>query len=262
MTTAKPAAQPRLTGKLDPPVELPDPPRAPDMQQYRHIVNAAASLIAHFASRPGTLVSGEGFLCYDTRSHDGWLVPDCVVAFDVNPDAITERNGYVISEVGKPPDFVLEVASRRTGQADYTRKRFGYAHYGVTEYWRFDHTGGEYHDLPLAGDLLVNGGYEPIELADDRTGKMSGMLSGYSQALDLYPCWDDGKLRFYDPKTDEFLMDQGELQAALSDARVERDAARADRDSIQAERDVAQAERDAANERIRQLEERLRWQSD
>jgi Uma2 family endonuclease len=219
MTTAKPAAPPRATGKLDPPVELPDPPRAPDMQQHTHIANATLILLAHFASRPGTLVNGAGFLCYDTRSHDGWLVPDCVVTFDVDPDAITERNGYVISEVGKPPDFVLEVASRRTGQADYTRKRFGYASYGVGEYWRFDHTGGQYHDVPLAGDRLVDGEYEPIPLADDRPGKMFGMLSGYSETLDLYLCWDDGNLRFYDPKTDEFLMNREELQSALTEAQ-------------------------------------------
>lgn len=236
MTTAKPSVKPRLAGKMDPLVELPDPPRAPDMQQYVHIATVGATLISHFASRPGTLVSGEGFLCYDTRSHDGWLVPDCVVAFDVDPGAITERNGYVISEVGKSPDFVLEVASRRTGQADYTRKRFGYAHYGVAEYWRFDHTGGEYHDAPLAGDMLVNGQYEPVDLADDRPGKMLGMLSGYSAALDLYMCWDRGELRFYDPKTDEFLMTQRELEAALT---------------------IAQAERDAALERIRHLEAEL-----
>ena len=189
------------------------------MQQYAHIANAAMSLVAHFASRPGTLVSGEGFLCYDTRSHDGWLVPDCVVAFDVDPVAITERNGYVIGEVGKPPDFVLEVASRRTGPADYTRKRFGYAHYGVGEYWRFDHTGGQYHDVPLAGDLLIDGQYEPIPLADDRPGKMAGMLSGYSEALGLYLCWYEGELRFYDPETNEFLMRQAELQAALDGAQ-------------------------------------------
>ena len=219
MTIAKPVAPPRVTGKLDPPVELPDPPRAPDMQQYAHIANAASTLMAHFASRPGTLISGEGFLCYDTRSHDGWLVPDCVVAFDVDPESITDRNGYVISEVGKPPDFVLEVASRRTGQADYTRKRFGYAHYGVREYWRFDHTGGQYHDVPLAGDRLVNDDYEPISLADDRHGKMYGMLSGYSEALGLYLCWDAGNLRFYNPETDAFLMTHEETDSALAEAQ-------------------------------------------
>ena len=188
------------------------------MQQYAHIASAGMTLVAHFASRPGTLVSGEGFLCYDTRSHDGRLVPDCVVAFDVDPVAITRRNGYVIGEVGKAPDFVLEVASRRTGQADYTRKRFGYAHYGVGEYWRFDHTGGQYHDVPMAGDRLVDGQYEAIPLADDRAGKMFGMLSGYSDALGLYLCWDAGNLRFYNPETDAFLMTHAEMDAALADA--------------------------------------------
>ena len=236
MTTTKPVSPPRATRKLDHPVELPDPPRAPDMQQYEHIANTASILIGHFATRPGTLISGEGFLCYDTRSHDGWLVPDCVVAFDVEPDTIIDRNGYVISEVGKPPDFVLEVASRRTGQADYTRKRFGYAHYGVGEYWRFDHTGGQYHDVPLAGDRLVDGEYEPIPLADDLPGNLFGVLSGYSATLDLYLCWDDGHLRFFDPKTDDFLKDRAELEAALADA---------------------QAERNAALERIRELEAEL-----
>ena len=219
MTIAKPVAPPHMTGKLDPPVELPDPPRAPDMRQYAHIANAASTLMAHFASRPGTLISGEGFLCYDTRSHDGWLVPDCVVAFDVDPDAIAQRNGYVINEVGKPPDFVLEVASWRTGQADYTRKRFGYAHYGVAEYWRFDHTGGQYHDMPMAGDRLVDGQYQAIPLAEDRPGPMSGMLSGFSEALGLYLCWDAGNLRFYNPGADAFLMTHEEMKAELAEAQ-------------------------------------------
>ena len=189
------------------------------MQQYAHVASAGTTLAVYFASRPGTLVSGEGFLCYDTRSHDGWLVPDCVVAFDVDPMSITQRNGYVISEVGKPPDFVLEVASRRTGQADYTRKRFGYVHYGVKEYWRFDHTGGQYHDVPLAGDRLVDDRYEPIPMTDDRSGKMADMLSGYSEVLGLYLCWDTGNLRFYNPQTDAFLMTHEEMEAALAEAQ-------------------------------------------
>ena len=65
------------------------------------------------------------------------FVPDCVVAFGVDPVAIVSRNGYVIQHAGKPPDFVLEVASISTGRRDYTVKRVGYAGYGVREYWRF-----------------------------------------------------------------------------------------------------------------------------
>ena len=40
--------------------------------------------------------------------------PDLLVAFDADPVAYDASNGYVVSEQGKPPDFILEVASRRT----------------------------------------------------------------------------------------------------------------------------------------------------
>ena len=59
---------------------------------------------------------------------------------------------------------MLEVASENTGQDDYTEKRDAYAAFGVPEYWRFDPSGGEYHDSPLAGDKLVDGVYQPIEI--------------------------------------------------------------------------------------------------
>jgi hypothetical protein len=233
---------------------LPDPPKKPDMQQFNHYHRAAIgnTLYRHFSHRADVLVSGEGYLCFErSQIRSGWLEPDLVVAFSVDPDAIEDNNGYEIDDVGKSPEFVLEVASQHTGRRDYTAKRDGYAGFGVGEYWRFDYTGRQYHDGPLAGDFLVDGRYEPAPLVDDRLGKMYGMLSGYSAALDLFLCWDDGKLRFYDSNTDDFLLDPSELQAALVAAEDQRDAARADRDAIQ-------AERDAANERIRQLEARLR----
>ena len=56
------------------------------------------------------------------------------------------------------------MASVTTGQNDYTQKRDDYAAFGVPEYWRFDPSGGEYHDAPLAGDHLVDGVYQPIEV--------------------------------------------------------------------------------------------------
>ena len=64
---------------------------------------------------------------------------------------------------GKPPDFALEIASKTTGQRDMVVKRRDYARIGIREYWRFDPTGGEFHDAPLGGDRLVDGGYVPIE---------------------------------------------------------------------------------------------------
>lgn len=224
---------------VSPKPSLPDPPKKQDMNQNIHFERAGVSntLYRHFANRPDVLVAGEGYLCFDrTQTQSEWRYPDLVVAFGVDPDAIAENNGYEINDVGKPPEFVLEAASRHTGRADYTTKRADYAAFGIGEYWRFDYTGGRYHDAPLAGDRLVGEQYEPMPLADDRAGKMNGMLSGYSEVLGLYLCWDDGSLRFYNPETDEFLMDPSELEVALAEA---------------------QAERDAALERARQLERRL-----
>ena len=47
----------------------------------------------------------------------------------------------MISEVGKPPEFVLEIASRTTARRDETVKREGYAKLSVPECWGFDGSG-------------------------------------------------------------------------------------------------------------------------
>ncbi len=226
---------------------LPDPPRILDMQQYLSIVDFDSSLRAHFAQRTDVLICGQGYLRHEASNDAERLAPDCVVAFGVNPDAIVARNGYVISEVGQPPDFVLEVASRSTGRRDYTVKRVGYAGYGVREYWRFDHTGGRYHDAALAGDRLVAGGYEPITITEES----DGVQWGHSPILGLDVCWDEGDLRFYDPAAGEYLPTAVELQArrAIAEAR----AAGAE-DRIAAER----AARVTAEAELRRLRERLR----
>ena len=126
--------------------------------------------------------------------------------------------------MGKPPDLVLEIASESTGRADYTHKRDEYARYGVTEYWRFDATGGEYHDQPLAGDQLVDGEYQPVRL-DHRPDQT---IWGHSTVLELDLCWEDGRLRFYDAATGGFLLN-------LAEATEERDAERAGRLAAEAE---------------------------
>ena len=81
----------------------------------------------------------------------------------------------MIGEVGKPPEFVLEVASRSTGTRDYMEKRQGYAGYGVGEYWRFDGTGGRYHDAALSGDVLVEGEYRPVPIIHEDDGLIWGL---------------------------------------------------------------------------------------
>ena len=235
--STKPASTPQPAGKGRRLTPLPDPPVSPDMlEQFPYVSRAYLVLDDHFLLRPDVFVGSEGYLCYDLREIPRAPKPDCMVALGVAipPKEIAEANGYAISEIGQPPDFVLEVASKSTGRRDYMEKREIYAGYGVAEYWRFDHTGGRYHDAALAGDRLVNGRYEPIPVD---TGA-DGIIRGRSAALGLELHWYDGRLRFWNPATGEYLSD-------LTEAKAQRD------DAI--------AQRDAAEERIRQLEAELRF---
>ena len=254
--TTRGALKPSYADKYSHLEPLPDPPREPDMQQSERMLDFKSILKPHFAHRGDVLISGEGYLRHDAGGDmTGSFAPDCVVAFGVDsPRGIIARNGYVISEVGKPPEFVLEVASRSTGRRDYTVKRAGYARYGVLEYWRFDHTGGKFHDAPLAGDTLVDGEYRPLPIHREA----DGLIWGYSAVLELDLCWEDGELRLRNPLTGEFLPTPTELQAQRDVVEAQRAAAEAQRDTAQAQRAAAEAQRDAAQAEAAELREQLR----
>ena len=216
---------------------LPDPPKKTDMLQHKFIARAHVILEKRYENDPSTLVSGSGYLRRSPDETSGFAVPDCIIAFGVEADRLNrEANGYLISEVGKPPDFVMEMASKTTGARDYTTKRRIYRDAGAGEYWRFDSTGGEYHDAPLAGDILVDGEYRAIEIR----AEPDGTFRGYSPALGLYLVWDDGDLRFYDPEIEAFLPSFSESEDLREEAERERDDAERERDD---------AERAAAVER-------------
>ena len=251
MTTAR---TPKSSGRF----RLPDPPkREPDeMTSYDHLhkTGNAHHLILHFGNPETTLVEADRWMI--TNPGDDRVRarrPDLLIAFGVNPALYEASNGYVVSEQGKPPDFVLEVASASTGEIDVGEKRADYAALGIAEYWRFDET-GEHHGARLAGERLVDGRYLPVpieELAD-------GSLRGYSAALDLHLRWEDGRLGWYDPATGGHILtyeDQRE-RADGSQAGLEAEQQRAE-----TERRRAETEREArlrAEARVHELEERLR----
>lgn len=234
---AKPVVQPKLT-------LLPDPEEF-RMQQFTHFVRAGAILRAYFRhalGRNDVLASGDGYLCRRAGEARSSPRPDVLVALGLpfDPAIIEQANGYTIEEIGQPPDFVLEVGSSTTGRRDYTVKRDIYAGMGVREYWRFDHTGGRYHDVALAGDALVDGQYEPIQIVIGE----DGIHRGYSAALGLELHWVERQLWFFDRESGEYLPD---LEASW-----------AQRDAALAGRRQAEAERDEALNRARELEEELR----
>ena len=242
MTTAKKIHKFRFP---DPPEREPD-----DLTSFDHLSRTGnvRYLALHLGNPETTLVAGEHYLArmYTARLR-GVRYPDLLVAFDVDPEAYRRSNAYVIAEQGKPPDFVLEIASRKTARVDRVDKRAEYAGLGIPEYWRFDET-GRFHGTRLAGDRLVRGRqYRAIPI--ENLG--GGVLQGYSRALHLYLRWEEGRLGWYDPETGRHI-------ATFEDEREARIQAEAE---VRIEREARRLERDArlrAEARARELEERLR----
>ena len=201
---------------------LPDiPQREPDeVSQFDHLFKTGRShaLAVHLGNPETTLVEADRWIIAEPGTfRDLARYPDLLVAFDVDPAAYEASNGYIISEQGKPPDFVLEVASASTANTDTGAKREDYARLRILEYWRFDKT-GQYHGTRLAGERLVNGLYVPIdieELSED-------VLQGYSEALGLYLRWERGELGWYDPATGQHIatFDTERARADRAEARI------------------------------------------
>ena len=167
-------------------------------------------------------MAGERYLTRDPGSPASErMAPDLLIALGADPETYRENNGYIISEQGKPPDFVLEIASRSTGQQDAVEKRAAYAGLGIPEYWRFDET-GEFHGTRLAGDRLVDSGYEPVPI--ETVGE--GVLQGYSTVLNLIIRWDHGQLGWHDPETGQHIVRYEDLEARadIERADIEREA--------------------------------------
>ena len=242
-----PAPAKNKTKTLPPPVErrerytpMPDPPKKFDMLWGRLIAEVCTILEGRYMYDQSTLVGGKGYI-FQSPDDSGYAVFDCVVAFGVEAERlIHEANAYVVSEAGKPPDFILDIATRHTRSRNYPIKRRIYQDMGAVEYWRFDASGGRFYDAPLAGDVLVDGEYHPIKIrrAED------GSLWGYSRALGLYLVLKDGRLRFFDPVKGEFLLNLTETKREI--AEIEREIAENERRADDAYRRAAGAEADAA----------------
>ena len=224
----------------DEPEPLPDAmEQDPILRDFMHV------LADHCTDSDRSLdnfLSSNTILCYDRNDLNARVQPDCYLAFGVDVRAIRRRKMYLPWEAGKPPDFALEVGSENTSENDITRKRRIYALIGILEYWLFDPTGSDLYGQPLSGELLLDGVYRPVEL----TTEPDGVLKGYSPVLELYLCWDEGLLLFYDPVSETYLRNLRQERTAHEQTQAE----------LQSER----AAREAAESRVRQLKEQLNLQ--
>ena len=168
------------------------------------ILYALATLRVWFAGYSRVQVGANMFVYYQEDDKTKHLTPDLFVVRGL--EALPERS-YKIWEAGRPPTFVLEVASPSTEERDRGEKQALYASMGVAEYWRFDpigflkDAGGE--RVRLTGGALQGLGYEPLETEPD------GSIRSKVLELDVRVDERPGKghlLRFRNPKAGKDLL--------------------------------------------------------
>ena len=229
---------------------FPDYPPRDDMQNflYLSLPSHMTSLRRFYSHLPGVSVLSEVPVSQRYGDYSTVRIPDLMVCFDSDLDLALEHNGYAIDRQGGPPNFVLEIVSVSTARRDEDEKRRDYESFGVSEYWRFDPTGGERYEAALAGDRLSDdGAYRPVpvEWQDEECCR------GWSQALGLYVCWERGQLRFFDPASQEYLRTHDD-EADRADA----EAAQREWAEVRANTEAAQRER--AEAEVARLRARLR----
>ena len=202
------------------------------------------------------------------------IAPDYYRSEGVNVSRIRDDTGYNLWEIGKPPEWVLEVASRSTYRRDLYEKPGIYAGIGVRELWMFDPTGGELYGQALMGFKLVEGEYEPIDIAENERG----LPSGYSEELGLRMCalewskreelariqpslsrviagnFQPTQLLFQDVDTGLYILNMRALVDEYRLADAERQRAEAEREAERNRAEEAEAEREAERNRAEEAE--------
>ncbi len=218
MTTPKPKARPAAQ-QWQPYPSLPPEPRDMEQMPAAHYLREMLQYVLtpgdHYPHHPSILIGDQIPIYYGPARPGGGppahVIPDCLVALDVDTHAIWQRVGYDPIQNGKPPDVVIEVASRSTHRNDNVGKREIYRQIGVPEYWRFDPTGGDFSGRPIIGERLVSGEYERLPLIEYDDGSVGST----SPVLNLNFRWRDGRFRIHDPLTGDVMEDPQETVARL-----------------------------------------------
>ena len=252
-------------------------PMAENTWQLRAMLNALSDLDE---ALPEAFVAADLLVYPEEGNNQKSIAPDVLVALGLGKG---DRSSYFVWAEGKPPDWVLEVASRSTWKRDLNEKRRAYAAMGVREYWLFDarafsreregrprmKKGGVYRDgTPrLQGLALADGEYRPLEAR-----LVDGERTIRSEVLGMEVRADGKLLRFRDVATGRDVQHRPELNTEVerAKAQAEQEAARRLAAEAQSERDTAarlaaqaQSKRDtaarlAAQARVAELEAALR----
>ncbi|MDE0106619.1 MAG: Uma2 family endonuclease [Bryobacterales bacterium] len=198
------------------------------------IFYAMATLRNWFARHDRVQVGANMFLYYQEGDNTKRVTPDLFVAKGLK--ALPEQS-YKLWEEGRPPTWILEVASPSTEDRDRGEKQALYASIGVKEYWRFHPTGSlkgaQRPKTRLEGGVLGGLGYELLE--SHRDGSIRSEVLGLDVRVDDRA----GKhhlLRFRDPETGLDLLTFEELED--------------DRQSAEKNRRLAEEKRRSAEEKL------------
>ena len=221
-------------------VEKPDA-----MHQHNEQLEMLYQIRAYFADfgeSPDVFVDYDTNICWDPADLRWHVSPDVYIAFGVDAKAIRNRLIYIPKEVGKPPDFAMEIASPSTAENDVENKpRIYEENVKAQELWMLDPSGGDYYKFPLKGRKLVDGKYQEIEL----TREPDGVLKGYSEVLRASLAWVDGFPRLYNHASGEYLENVKEIALARRAEKERADAAEAQRNAEKERADTAETQRDA-----------------
>ena len=252
--------QPSILTTDRPPIIYPesDGMPLPDGEyQGKFFIEILSVLTAFFSDDPSVGVNGDTFIYYQEGAPNLRIAPDCRIVFGIGEEAresLRRHNTYLVWEVGKFPDFVMEIGSPSTASNDLGSKRELYARLGALEYWRYDPSGGEHYGEPLVGERLVDGEYRRIEPMDDPEGN----LRIHSPLLNLELCWEEDRLRFYDPVADRWLENNVEALARADFAESRADFAESRADFAESRVESERAARLSAEARAARLEAEIR----
>ena len=223
-------------------------PMSDNMWQGKAITNADGDLES---AHPKALVAADILVYPEKGNNRNRIAPDVLVGLGLGPH---KRSSYFVWEEGKPPDWVLEVASPGTEAEDRGSKRRKYAEMGVPEYWMFDAKGDVYPPgTPrLQGLKLVDGEYRPL-----KSRLVDGRRTIRSEVLGLDIRVDGELLRFRDVATGRDVRHRSEIEADEKQARADARQETAQRKAAEARAIQEAAARSAAEDRVAQAEARV-----
>jgi Uma2 family endonuclease len=211
--------------------------------------------------RPFLVVANVG-LFWDL--HEPPLVPDVMLSLDVPAErdlSQKKNNSYLLWEMRKPPDVVIEIVSDRRGGED-SHKKHDYARLGIKYYVIFDPK-NRLRQGVLRAFSLRGGVYKPLKRFWFKSAGLGVMLwqGTFEKHRARWLRWCDERGNPIPTGRERAENERGRAESEALRAENERERAENECERAESERKRAESERERANaaeERIRQLHEQLR----